>query len=56
MADDAVPYDLSINIIKTFAGTNDVKLLLEKDAGHRLSETHQLQNITDIIKEIITKL
>ncbi len=56
MADDAVPYDLSIKIIKTFAGTKDVKLLLEKNAGHRLSETHQLQNITNIIQEIKTKL
>jgi len=54
--DDAVPYDLSIKIIKTFTGTKDVKLLLEKDAGHRLSETHQLLNITDIIQEIKTKL
>ncbi len=56
MADDAVPYDLSIKIIKTFTGTKDVKLLLEKNAGHRLSETDQLQNITDIIQEIKTKL
>mgnify|MGYP001332014813 CR=1 FL=1 len=56
MADDAVPYDLSIKIINTFTGTKDVKLLLEKNAGHRLSEAHQLKNITDIIQEIKTKL
>jgi pimeloyl-ACP methyl ester carboxylesterase len=56
MADDAVPYDLSIRIIKTFTGTKDIKLLLEKEAGHRLSETHQLKNITDIIQEIKNKL
>ena len=56
MADDAVPYDLSIRIIKIFTGTKDVKLLLEKGAGHRLSETHQLKNITDIIQEIKNKL
>ena len=56
MADDAVPYDLSIKIIKTFTGTKDIKLLLEKGAGHRLSETHQLKNITDIILEIKNKL
>ena len=42
--------------IKTFTGTKDVKLLLDKNAEHRLSETHQLQNITDIIQEIKTKL
>ena len=56
MADDAVPYDLSIKIIKTFKGTKDIKLLLEKDAGHRLSETDQLKNITNIIEEIKTKI
>tara|TARA_B100000900_G_scaffold412291_1_gene433764 strand:- start:221 stop:967 length:747 start_codon:yes stop_codon:yes gene_type:complete len=56
MADNAVPYDLSIKIINTFNGTNDVKLLLEKDAGHRLSEPHQLKNITNIIEEIKIKI
>ena len=56
MADDAVPYDLSIKIINTFKGTNDIKLLLEKDAGHRLSEAHQLTNITNIIEEIVMKI
>ena len=52
MADDAVPYDLSIKIIKNFTGTKDVKLLLERDAGHRLSDIHQLKTITNIIEEI----
>ena len=56
MADNAVPYDLSIKIIKTFRGTKDIKLLLDKDAGHRLSETDQLKNITNIIEEIKTKI
>ena len=56
MADKAVPYDLSIKIINTFKGTNDIKLLLEKDAGHRLSELHQLANIIDIIEEVVTKI
>ena len=56
MADDAVPYDLSIKIIKTFKGTKDIKLLLDKDAGHRLSEIDQLKNITNIIEEIKTKI
>ena len=56
MADDAVPYDLSIKIINTFKGNNDIKLLLEKDAGHRLSEIHQLKNITNIIEEIKIKI
>ena len=56
MADNAVPYDLSIKIINTFKGTNDIKLLLEKDAGHRLSEVHQLANISNIINEIVMKI
>ena len=53
MADNAVPYDLSIKIINTFKGTNDIKLLLEKDAGHRLSEVNQLKNITNIIVVVL---
>ena len=56
MADNAVPYDLSIKIINTFKGNDDIKLLLEKDAGHRLSEIHQLKNITNIIEEIKIKI
>ena len=56
MADDAVPYDLSIKIIKNFTGTKDVKLLLERDAGHRLSDIHQLKTITNIIEEIKIKI
>ncbi len=56
MADNAVPFDLSIRIIKTFKGTKNIKLLLEKDAGHRLSETNQLKNITNIIEEIKEKI
>ena len=56
MADDAVPYDLSIKIVNTFKGTNDIKLLLERDAGHRLSDIHQLKTITNIIEEIKIKI
>ena len=56
MADDAVPYDLSIKIIQNFTGTKDVKLLLERDAGHRLSDIHQLKTITNIIEEIKIKI
>ena len=56
MADNAVPYDLSIKIINIFKGNNDIKLLLEKDSGHRLSEIHQLKSITNIIEEIKIKI
>ena len=56
MADDAVPFDLSIKIINTFKGTKDINLLLDKNAGHRLSEPHQLKNITNIIEAIKIKV
>ncbi len=56
IADNAVPFDLSIKIINTFKGSKDIKLLLDKNAGHRLSETDQLKNITNIIEEIKTKI
>ena len=49
MADDAVPYELSIKIIKTFTGTNDVKLLEKMQA--QIIQTHQLQNITILFKK-----
>jgi len=56
IADNAVPYDLSIKIINTFKGTSDIKLLLDKDAGHRLSDIDQLKNIINIIEEIKIKI
>ena len=56
MFDNAVPYNLSIKIINTLKGTNDIKLLLEKNAGHRLSEVQHLANITKIIEEIVSKV
>ena len=52
----AVPYDLSIKIANTFKGTKDIKLLFERDAGHRLSDLHQLKTITNIIEEIKIKI
>ena len=56
MADNSVPYDLSLKIVNTIKTTNEIKLLLEKDAGHRLSEINQLKNITNIIEEIKIKI
>ena len=47
---------MSINIIKSLKRSNNVKLLLEKKAGHRLSEKLQLKKITDIIQEIKTEI
>ena len=56
MADNAVPYDLSIKIVNTFKGTNDINLLLDKYGGHRLSEIRQLKSISNIIEEIKIKI
>ena len=35
---------------------NNYYILLDKDAGHRLSEEHQLANISNIIEEVLTKI
>lgn len=52
MADNDVPYQLSINITKNIIGSENVYLLLEKDADHRLSGNKQLKTIVEIIKKI----
>ena len=52
MADTDVPYTLSIEIMKNIVGTQNIKLLLDKGAGHRLSEASQLKIIIDIIEKM----
>ena len=52
MADNDVPYDISINIIKNIVGSQNVNLLLDKHAGHRLSENTQLKEIINIIHKV----
>ena len=52
MADTDVPYNLSIEICKVISGTQNVNLLLDKKAGHRLSEDNQLKTITSIIEKV----
>ena len=54
MADTDVPYTLSIDIMKKIVGTQNVKLLLDKEAGHRLSEANQLKIIIDMIEKMRT--
>ena len=54
MADTDVPYTLSIDIMKKIIGTQNVKLLLDKEASHRLSEANQLKIIIDIIEKMRT--
>ena len=52
MADNDVSYKLSIEITKKIIGTQNVNLLLDKKAGHRLSDTKQLKKIIDIIEKV----
>ena len=54
MADTDVPYTLSIDIMKNIVGTQNVNLLLDKEAGHRLSEAKQLKTIIGIIEKMRT--
>ena len=52
MADTDVPYNLSIEICKIISGSKNVNLLLDKKAGHRLSEDNQLKTIISIIERV----
>ena len=52
MADTEVPYLISLEITKNIIGTQDVKLLLDKDAGHRLSDSNHLKTIINLIDNI----
>ena len=53
MMDEDVPYSLSLEIMKKIQGSQNINLLLEKNAGHRLSEDNQLNKIIEIINETI---
>ena len=52
MQDQDVPYNLSIDIMKKLKGTQNIKLILDKKAGHRLSEKDELLTIIRLIKDI----
>ena len=52
MKDTDVPYNLSIDIMNNIVGTKNINLLLNKEAGHRLSEDIHLKTIVDIIEKI----
>ena len=52
MADTDVPYNLSIEICKIISGSQNVNLLLDKEAGHRLSEDNQLKTIISILEKV----
>ena len=52
MADNDVSYELSIEITKKIIGTQNVNLLLDKKAGHRLSDAKQLKKIINIIEKV----
>ena len=53
MKDYDVPYTISIDIINNIIGSKNIRLLLDKEGGHRLSEINQLTSITNIISEIL---
>ena len=52
MQDHDVPYNLSIDIMNKIKGSQDIKLLLDKKAGHRLSEKDELLTIVRLINDI----
>ena len=52
MQDHDVPYNLSIEIMNKIKGSQNIKLLLDKKAGHRLSEKDELLTIVRLIDEI----
>ena len=41
--------------MKNIVGTKNVNLLLDKEAGHRLSEERQLKTIINIINKVKTQ-
>ena len=53
MQDHEVPYTISIDIMKKIKGSQNVKLLLDKKGGHRLSDKDQLITIIKLIEEIL---
>lgn len=53
MKDCDVPYTISIDIINNIIGSKNIRLLLDKEGGHRLSEINQLSIIKNIINEIL---
>ena len=52
MQDHDVPYNLSIDIMNKMKGSQNIKLLLDKKAGHRLSEKDELLTIVGLINDI----
>ena len=53
MKDYDVPYTISIDIINNIIGSKNIRLLLDKEGKHRLSEINQLTTIKNIISEIL---
>ena len=43
----------ALEILEKIKGSQNINLLLDKEAGHRLSEQNQLNRIIDIIKRTI---
>ena len=56
MSDHDVPYSTSVDIMRKIVGAKKIHLLLDKDAGHRLSEENELLTIKKIINEVSKNL
>ena len=56
MKDKDVPYCMSIKILEKIKGSQNVSLLLDKEASHRLSEENQLNMIIDIINKTLKEI
>ena len=52
MQDHDVPYKLSFDIIEKIKGSQNIQLLLDKKARHRLSERNELLTIIRLIKDL----
>ena len=56
MQDHDVPYNLSIDIMNKIKGSQNIKLLLDKKAGHRLSDREDLLTIIRLINDVLKKI
>ena len=50
MKDESVPYQLTLEIAKTFENCKNLKIVLEKNGGHRLSEQNEIKTILKLIE------
>lgn len=51
LADDVVPFRVSLDLSEKLTGTNDVDIILRKTGGHRLNEKNDLELIKKTLVE-----